>query len=50
MSQFAVEAHQLVKKFPARPGTGDKNPSPPSPLPEGEGRLFPASPGYRVQS
>jgi len=24
MSQFAVEAHQLVKKFPARPGTGDK--------------------------
>jgi len=38
MSQFAVEAHQLVKKFPARPGTGDKKPSPPSPLPEGEGR------------
>ena len=38
MSQFAVEAHQLVKKFPARPGTGDKNPSPPSHLPEGEGR------------
>jgi len=25
MSQFAVEAHQLVKKFPARPGTGDKS-------------------------
>ena len=24
MSQFAVEAHQLIKKFPARPGTGDK--------------------------
>ncbi|MBI4760876.1 MAG: ATP-binding cassette domain-containing protein [Chloroflexota bacterium] len=24
MSQFAVEACQLVKKFPARPGTGDK--------------------------
>jgi ABC-2 type transport system ATP-binding protein len=24
MVQFAVEAHQLVKKFPARPGTGDK--------------------------
>jgi ABC-2 type transport system ATP-binding protein len=24
MPQFAVEAHQLVKKFPARPGTGDK--------------------------
>lgn len=38
MSQFAVEAHQLVKKFPARPGTGDKSPSPPSPLPEGERR------------
>ena len=38
MSQFAVEAHQLVKKFPARPGTGDKNPSLPSPLPQGEGR------------
>ncbi|HSM71501.1 MAG TPA: ATP-binding cassette domain-containing protein [Anaerolineales bacterium] len=38
MSQFAVEAHQLVKKFPARPGTGDKSPSPPSPIPEGEGR------------
>jgi len=38
MSQFAVEAHQLVKKFPARPGTGDKKTSPPSPLPEGEGK------------
>ena len=25
MSQFAVEAHQLVKQFPARPGTGDKS-------------------------
>ncbi len=24
MSQFAIEASQLVKKFPARPGTGDK--------------------------
>jgi len=24
MSDLAVEAHQLVKKFPARPGTGDK--------------------------
>jgi len=24
MSDFAIEAHQLVKKFPARPGTGDK--------------------------
>jgi len=25
MSDFAIEAHQLVKKFPARPGTGDKS-------------------------
>jgi ABC-2 type transport system ATP-binding protein len=25
MSDFAIEARQLVKKFPARPGTGDKN-------------------------
>ena len=25
MSAFAIEAHQLVKKFPARPGTGDKS-------------------------
>jgi len=24
MSDFAIEANQLVKKFPARPGTGDK--------------------------
>ena len=24
MSDFAIEATQLVKKFPARPGTGDK--------------------------
>jgi ABC-2 type transport system ATP-binding protein len=24
MSDFAIKAHQLVKKFPARPGTGDK--------------------------
>ncbi|PWB75051.1 MAG: ABC transporter ATP-binding protein [Anaerolineales bacterium] len=24
MSDFAVEARQLIKKFPARPGTGDK--------------------------
>jgi len=24
MSDFAIEARQLVKKFPARPGTGDK--------------------------
>jgi ABC-2 type transport system ATP-binding protein len=33
MSQFAVEAHQLVKKFPARPGTGDR----PSPAGKGDG-------------
>ena len=25
MTDFAIEARQLVKKFPARPGTGDKN-------------------------
>ena len=25
MIDFAIEAKQLVKKFPARPGTGDKN-------------------------
>ena len=25
MSNFAIEARQLVKKFPARPGTGDKS-------------------------
>ena len=25
MSDFAIEASQLVKKFPAKPGTGDKN-------------------------
>src|SRR5262245_58545657 len=25
MSDLAIEAHQLVKKFPARPGTGDKS-------------------------
>ena len=24
MSDLAIEARQLVKKFPARPGTGDK--------------------------
>ena len=24
MADFAIEARQLVKKFPARPGTGDK--------------------------
>jgi ABC-2 type transport system ATP-binding protein len=26
MKDFAIEAKQLVKKFPARPGTGDKKP------------------------
>ena len=35
MSDFAIEANQLVKKFPARPGTG--TPSPHSSLPPGEG-------------
>ena len=31
MSDFAIDANQLVKKFPARPGTGNKTetPSPP---------------------
>jgi ABC-2 type transport system ATP-binding protein len=33
MSQFAVEAHQLVKKFPARPGTGARS----SPAGKGDG-------------
>ncbi len=28
MSKFAIEAKQLVKKFPARAGTGDKNSTP----------------------
>ncbi len=28
MSNFAIDARQLVKKFPARAGTGDKNGSP----------------------
>jgi ABC-2 type transport system ATP-binding protein len=34
MSEFAIEARQLIKKFPARPGTGDKkseNDSSPTP-------------------
>src|SRR6266540_3062246 len=35
MSNFAIEAKQLVKKFPTRAGTGDT--SPPSALPQGEG-------------
>jgi len=25
MTELAIEARQLIKKFPARPGTGDKN-------------------------
>jgi ABC-2 type transport system ATP-binding protein len=37
MSDFAIEASQLVKKFPARAGTGDKPISPPTPLLKGEG-------------
>jgi ABC-2 type transport system ATP-binding protein len=35
MADFAIEAHQLVKKFPARSGTGAS--SIPSPLPESGG-------------
>jgi len=31
MSEFAIEANQLVKKFPARPGTGTKTESPSAP-------------------
>ena len=31
MSDFAIEASQLVKKFPARPGTGNKTESPSAP-------------------
>jgi len=31
MSEFAIEATQLVKKFPARPGTGNKQESAPAP-------------------
>src|SRR5215212_7063601 len=27
MTEFAIEAKQLIKKFPARAGTGDKNPA-----------------------
>jgi ABC-2 type transport system ATP-binding protein len=36
MADFAIEAHQLVKKFPARPGTGASSLS--SPLPESGGK------------
>src|SRR5690242_19124102 len=35
MSDFAIEASQLVKKFPARPGTGDKKAEGESPAPKG---------------
>ena len=38
MSDFAIDARQLVKRFPARPGTGDKT-SDTSPAPRR--RLFP---------
>ncbi len=34
MSDFAIEASQLVKKFPARPGTGDKKAEGESPAPK----------------
>ncbi len=33
MPDFAIEARQLVKKFPARPGTGDKKANGESPAP-----------------
>ncbi len=38
MADYAIEARQLVKKFPARPGTGDK---PAAPAPPPRWRLFP---------
>lgn len=37
MADYAIEARQLVKKFPARPGTGDK---PASPAPPPRRKLF----------
>jgi ABC-2 type transport system ATP-binding protein len=40
MSDFAIEAHQLVKKFPARAGTGDK-PTEPSPTQPRKRSLWP---------
>lgn len=40
MSDFAIEAHQLVKKFPARAGTGDK-PTEPSPAQPKRRSLWP---------
>ena len=39
MADFAIEARQLVKKFPARPGTGDKTTNS-SPAPRPARRLF----------
>ena len=42
MSDFAIEANQLVKKFPARPGTGNKTESP-SPRNESDGHLASAN-------
>lgn len=39
MNTFAIEAKQLVKKFPARPGTGDK-PSDGAPAPKRKRSLF----------
>ena len=41
MTEFAIEAKQLVKKFPARPGTGDKkSESGSSPAPKKRGWPF----------
>ncbi|MCI0611025.1 MAG: ATP-binding cassette domain-containing protein [Anaerolineae bacterium] len=37
MSDFAIEANQLVKKFPARPGTSNPSPLHPSPGGRGDG-------------
>src|SRR4030095_8503348 len=39
MTDFAIEARQLVKKFPARAGTGDKS-SDGAPAPERRGWPF----------
>ena len=40
MSDFAIEAQQLVKKFPARAGTGDKSTESPS-APTPKRKLWP---------
>ena len=37
MSEIAIEAHQLIKKFPARPGTGDKPTEAAAPQPKKRG-------------